>query len=710
MPEIRHAPSHNPLPTVLIVDDRPENLLSLQALLEEGNDCSLVTASSGEEALMLALSHDVALVLLDVQMPDMDGYEVARLMRQNPRTRDIPIIFITANAQDEKSALQGYQAGAIDYIYKPVSSAILQSKIRVLLQMERHRREVAQANAELDSARNYYQAILATAAEGILVASPEGRIEYANPAACLLLGDEARLRGQPLTRVLCPPGEQAQSWTATPLYQDWQQRRTHRDRDTLIYSADGSPVPVSLSCAPLPLPQLGLVVVFQDISVPKQLQQQLEHQAVTDALTGLLNRHGFMHALRAALSRFERHRQKVIALLYMDLDGFKAVNDTLGHQAGDQLLQSVSQRLLQCLRPYDVVARLGGDEFTVLIDGLANSEDSTRICAKIIETLSAPHEVKGTSVTIGASIGIATYPNCGEQPETLMQCADMAMYQAKKEGKNTYRFFTPEMNFRAKAKRLLEESLRSAISAEEFQLLLQPQIRLADNALRGVEVLLRWQHPAAGTIMPDLFMPLLEETGLIHTLGPWSIRQACTRFCERLPQLPGDSRLALNLSGRQFANQHLVQELKAILDDTGTPVDRLELELSEGALMNDVNHTRKTLWQLKDAGVNVVIDDFGSGYSSLAHLKQFPISALKIHEPFVRECAHSRRDQAIIQSVIQLGRNLGMEVIAVGVESEQQLEWLRNCKCDAAQGFLFSQPQPMDDSAALGRWLHGLRA
>lgn len=680
-------------PAILMVDDKPSNLLSLQAVLDDLGP-PLLAARSGEEALTMLLLHDISLVLLDVQMPDMDGFEVARLMRSNPRTRRTPIIFITANAMDESSALNGYEVGALDYIYKPVSSNILRSKVKVLLDLEDSRKALTSANKELKASRTYYSTILSAAAEGILVVNQAGGIDYANPAASMMIGDGQELVGTTLPEYLTPPGDNLIAWSGSAYYSKWRQGLTYRQMDTMLYSRSRTPVPVSISCSPLPVPQTAMVVVFQDISLSKQLQQRLEQQAVTDALTGLLNRHGFMQALGTTIARHERKRDKSLALLYMDLDGFKAVNDSLGHEAGDQLLVTFAERLRNCLRPYDLIARLGGDEFAVLVDSIESNVDSERIAQKILRTFLQPVEINGHQVHVGASIGIAEYSEVERSPEALIQAADMAMYQAKRTERNTYRFFTQEMNFQARARRMLEDSLRTSIETHQFKLHFQPQINLADGSLRGHEALVRWEHSAAGTILPATFIPLLEETGLIHQLGPWIIREACSQSLAHQAVNPGKSIIAINISTHQFTQRDMLEDIKGLLRETPLNPESIELEVTESTLMRDVGNTKKQLWGLKNLGLKLAIDDFGTGYSSLAYLKQFPIDVLKIDKSFVSHCHHSKRDQAIVESIIQLGHNLGLCVIAEGVEQRSQAEWLKNHGCDVAQGYLFGKPGP----------------
>ncbi|MFN4291086.1 MAG: EAL domain-containing protein [Permianibacter sp.] len=683
-------------PTILLVDDRPENLVSLELVLDDG-ERTILKALGGEQALSLLLDHDITLVLLDVQMPGMDGFEVARLMRANPRTRDIPILFITANQPDERSMLRGYQSGAIDYIHKPFNTEVLRRKVAVLQELQLSRQRLSLMNRNLDEARSYYAAILSTAAEGILVVDENGVISYANPSACRLLSCPLiMLEGELLQKLATAPESNVVPWENSVFFQHWHKNTTYRAHDAQLFSPTGSRLPVTLSCAPLPAPHRGLVVVFLDNRVPKQLQEQLQRQAVTDTLTGLLNRHGFLQSLQAALSRSQRSHRP-LALLYLDLDGFKRINDTLGHPAGDMLLRTVAERLRHCLRDYDVVGRLGGDEFTVVLDGLDSPEDAARIAEKMLDVLITPVDLLDVQVSVSASIGIATYPECSDSVDGLMQAADMAMYQAKGEGRNQYRFFTAEMNGRARARLLLEESLRRAVAAEQFFLHYQPQISLRDGRLRGFEALLRWQHPQAGLVSPGVFVPLLEETGLINRLGSWVIDRACAQRCV-WQQLPEDVVVSVNLSARQFAIQELVTLVLRQLEQQQLAPAQLELEVTESSLMHDFEHSRRVLQALRDEGVRIAIDDFGTGYSSLAYLRQFEIDTLKIDRLFVANALASEKDAAIVESLISLSHKLGMEVVAEGVETEAQLRWLQQANCDCVQGYWFSKPLSVDDA------------
>ncbi|PTS85585.1 two-component system response regulator [Pseudomonas sp. HMWF032] len=687
-----------PTQILLVVDDRPENLEAMEALLDDG-DWQLRCVGSGEEALQCLLENDVGLVLLDVQMPQMDGFEVARLMRGNPRTRYTPIIFVSAIAQTQDSVLKGYATGAVDFMLKPFEPSVLRYKIHALLEHERNRSELLQLSQQLDNARAFNASVLDNAAEGIMVVGEDGRIQFANPAMARMLDSSVRdLEGSEMLSYLVAPQVTCE-WRMSEFYQQWRRGEAYRLHDANLRTLSGGQVPVALSCSPLPRLQHAMVVMALDMSVVRNLHQQLESQAITDALTGLLNRRGFYQAVDAALARIDRSGQRM-AVLYLDLDGFKRINDSLGHDAGDQLLKRVGEQLKTSLRPYDSLARIGGDEFTALLDSLEHPEDAARIAEKLIEQVSVRHTIEGVDVTLGASVGIACFPECGQTVEGLLRAADMAMYEAKRSGRQQYRFFSAEMNGRARSRLMLEESLRNAIENDDFVLVYQPQIYLDSGRLRGFEALLRWQHRVAGTVAPGVFIPLLEETRLINRLGSW-IFKAGVEQCRQMSQLHGSQLVvSLNVSPVQFSMPQLVDDLRRVLDEHQLAAQQLEVEVTESALMQDLETSREQLRQLRQLGVKIAIDDFGTGYSSLAYLRHFELDTLKIDRLFIANMLDSPRDAAVVSTIIDLGRHLGLEVIAEGVETMAQRDWLAQHHCAIMQGFLVAPGLSVEQARA----------
>ena len=595
--------------TLLIVDDYPENLLSMRALLQR-QDWQVMTAASGVEALGLLLEHEVDLVLLDVQMPGMDGFEVARLMRGSQRTRLTPIIFLTANEQSQDAVIKGYASGAVDYLFKPFDPQILKPKVQALLEHQRNRRALQHLSHDLEVARAFNASVLDNAAEGILVVDEGGCVRFANPAVSRLLNAQVKeLEGSPFLDYLQKP--HVPDWSGSELYACYRRGETYRLHDAQMRTVPGQLISVALSCAPLPSDQKAMVVTLLDMSEVRHLHQQLEYQAVTDPLTGLLNRRGFYQTVENILLRSDRSGKSLV-LLYLDLDGFKRVNDSLGHDAGDRVLRWVSEQLKDCLHSFDILGRMGGDEFTALLE-LSFPEQAAKIAEKLIERLSINQQIDGLEVVLGASIGIAIYPDCGSNLDGLLRAADIAMYEAKRAGRQQYRYYDHEMNGRARSRLMLEESVRSAVERKEFTLVYQPQVAIADGRLRGFEALLRWRHPSVGDVPPGLFLPLLEEARLISRLGSWIYQQGAAQRKDWEQVFSPDLVLGVSLSATQFNMPNLVAELRQVLSRHGLQPRQLEVEVTEAALTQNLDDTRKQLQLLRQLGVRVALDDFGSG-------------------------------------------------------------------------------------------------
>ncbi len=458
---------------------------------------------------------------------------------------------------------------------------------------------------------------------------------------------------------------------------------------TRVYEfADGR----SVACVYNSTANGGWVTTYEDVTERRQAESKIMHMARHDALTGLPNRVLFREEMQEALLRGEE-----LAVLFIDLDRFKTVNDTLGHPVGDALLCEVTKRLHKSISEFDTVARLGGDEFGIIQLG-ARPTLATELAARIIDTISEPFEVLGNQVVIGASIGIAVAPTDGNESDLLLRNADMALYRAKSEGRGKYHFFQAEMDAQMQARRTLELDLRKALAANELQLYYQPLVDLATDRVAGFEALVRWNHPEHGLISPDRFIPIAEEIGLIIPIGDWVLKQACREAAT----WPSDMTVAVNLSAVQFRNTTLPLSVVSALGESGLAASRLELEITETVLLQDDKSVMDSLHQMRELGVKISMDDFGTGYSSLSYLRSFPFDKIKIDRSFVRELGGGKTDcVAIIRAVTRLGRSLGMTVTAEGVETEEQLEILRAEECTQVQGFLFSPPRPAKDIPAL---------
>jgi diguanylate cyclase (GGDEF)-like protein len=444
-----------------------------------------------------------------------------------------------------------------------------------------------------------------------------------------------------------------------------------------------------------PMSDGGWVSTHQDITEQRRNEARIRHLARHDALTDLPNRMVFRERMEAAEARIRRGEK--MAVLCIDLDHFKAVNDLLGHAVGDAVLRAAAERLVKACRPDDIVARLGGDEFAILHGPLNNPEDAAGLADRVVKGMAEPFDVNDHRVTIGASVGIAVAPNDGADAETLMKNADLALYRAKGEGRGGYHFFERGMDAALQERLALEIGLRGALANGELSLVFQPLFSLKENQICGMEALLRWHHPERGAIPPSTMIPIAEDTGMIVQIGEWVLRQACAAAV----QWPDNIRIAVNLSPVQFKHRNLPQQVLSALAASGLAPDRLELEVTETVLLADNELTLKTLHQLRDLGVRISMDDFGTGYSSLSYLRSFPFDKIKIDQSFVRDIATREDSLAIIRAVIGLGRSLGIATTAEGVETEDQLDLVRQQGCTEVQGFLFSPPLPASAAAAL---------
>lgn len=489
-------------------------------------------------------------------------------------------------------------------------------------------------------------------------------------------------------------------------YETWAaERQPFRELELRTNTEQGVTTYLSLSGLPIFNPDgefQGYRGIVQDITERKQSEERVQYLASHDNLTGLPNRTMFSQIVNMAIKSAYRYERK-LAVMFIDLDRFKNINDTLGHEAGDLLLTEMAQRLNAALRSSDVVARLGGDEFVVLLQELGDAEQAAQVARKILAAAVKPVSVLGQELRVTASVGICVYPDDAEDEQSLMKNADIAMYRAKEEGKNTYQFYSPDIKARSLERLVLENNLRQALERNEFFLHYQAKRDLQTGEIAGVEALLRWQHPTLGVVSPAQFIPLAEETGLIVLIGRWVLKAACAQNVAwqtlGFPPLC----MAVNLSARQFFDEGLVSDVAAALDESGMDPTLLEMEITEGMVMQDSERAIKILTAIKALGVRLAIDDFGVGYSSLAQIKRFPIDTLKVDSSFIREIPENREDRAITEAIIAMGRTLSLTVVAEGVETVEQETFLRNHSCDQSQGFYFSRPIAADEFVTLMR-------
>lgn len=687
-----------PAATILIVDDESQNRRLLQALLlPEGYQTVMV--ASGEEALTEIARRAPDLILLDIMMPGMDGYAVAETIKANEQTSNIPIIMLTAQI-DREARLAGLSAGAEEFLTKPVDRAELWLRVRNLLRLKSYGDFLVnqssileqQVQARTATLQRFQSAMDATADSIFLIDSASQRFIEVNATACKLFGYS---REEFFGLDPCV----LSSITPQQLRQEFDDIigscSTGFHEELMAKCKDGSEVTVEMHRHAI---QSGgsmvIVGVMRDITERKLAEQQMYQLAHYDAVTGLPNRTLFHETLRRTLV-LAAEKTMTTAIMFIDLDHFKNVNDTVGHAAGDELLRQFSSRLMQCVRVRDTLGRLGGDEFAVILLLPNGPRGALQVVTKIRNALFTPFSLQGHEVTVTASIGITLSPSDAGDTDTLVKYADTAMYQAKRAGRDTYRFFTDQMNTEMLDRLALETALRQAIEKKEFVLYYQPKVELASGRVVGMEALLRWDRPGHGLMAPNTFIPVLEETGMIVKVGSWVVATACQQLGAWARSDIGQMQVSVNVAGSQFVEGDLEADVLAGLNDNGIDGTMLELELTESSLMANTDSTIAKLKNLKQLGVKISIDDFGTGYSSLAYLRRFPIDKLKVDIAFIRNIVSIPDDAAIVKAIIGLAHSLQMEVIAEGVETLAQLDYLRHHRCDQVQGYYYSRPLPV---------------
>jgi len=562
-------------------------------------------------------------------------------------------------------------------------------------------REARAANVRLRDSENRVRMLLNNVDEGIVSISASGKIELFNPGAERMFGyRSADILGNNVSMLMPEPYRSEHDEYLQRYLRTGEVHVIGIGREVVAQRSSGEIFPMDLRISEFYLDgHRQFIGIMRDITERKAAEEKIIHLAHYDALTDLPNRLLVQDRIQQTIAWAQRAGAQ-FAVMFIDLDRFKSINDSLGHDAGDQLLQMVAHRLTESLRAEDTVGRQGGDEFIVLLASLSAAEDSALVAQKILDALSAPFVINGQDLHTGASIGIAVYPQDGKDVETLLKNSDTAMYHAKEAGRSNYQFFAAQMNAAAAERLLLESNLRRAIERSELLLHYQPLVNIADGSIVATEALVRWNHPELGLVSPARFIPVAEDSGLIVPLGEWVFRQACSqlkRWHEQGMQLP---RMVVNLSPRQFRQKHLVQTFSGILSETGVDPHWLGLEITENVIMENPEVSIGILAQLKALGIELSLDDFGTGYSSLGYLKRFPIHKLKIDQSFVRDISADADDEAMVAAIIVMAHQLNIRVVAEGVETEAQLAFLREHGCDEYQGYYFSRPLPADEAYA----------
>jgi diguanylate cyclase (GGDEF)-like protein/PAS domain S-box-containing protein len=687
-----------PIKVLLLVEDNQGDARLLREMLNErslnGTEVSHVTTMGDAESHLGR--HAVDIIVLDLGLPDANGLEAIR--RAHAAAPRIPLVVLTG-LDDESLAAQALQEGAQDYLLKG------QIEARGLLRSLRYSIERKTMEEALFAEKERAQVTLNSIGDAVVCTDISGDITFLNPVAEAMTGwSFAEAVGRPMVevfRTLSATSTEPTETTAEVAI--LQIRSVHLPPSAVLIRRDGLEIPIEDTIAAIHDRQgqaIGAVIVFRDVSVARAMAQQITHSAEHDFLTGLPNRMLLNDRISQAIASARRHTKQV-AVLFLDLDGFKHINDSLGHPIGDKLLQSVATRLAAFVRGADTVSRQGGDEFVVLLPDLKHPEDAAVMAGRILRDVAKPHLIDQYELHVTTSIGVSVFPDDGADAETLIKNADTAMYQAKENGRQSFQFFMPAMNARAVERQSIEEGLRRALEREEFTLHYQPKINVKTGAITGAEALIRWTHPTRGPIPPAQFIPIAEDCGLILPIGRWVLRHAAEQAQAWVHAGLRPMTMAVNVSAVEFRDDDFLGSLLTILDESRLNPHALELELTESVLMKRVASTAFILQTLRKAGVQVAIDDFGTGYSSLSYLRRFPIDTLKIDQSFVGQIASGDEDAAIVTAVIGMARSLKLRVVAEGVETFEELEFLHAHHCEEAQGYFFSRPVPAEQFAKL---------
>jgi diguanylate cyclase (GGDEF)-like protein/PAS domain S-box-containing protein len=686
--------SNRSIKSVLLIEDNPgDSRLIREMFNEQGQrNVGLTHVECIRDAEKYLAEHAVDMILLDLGLPDAQGLEAVR--RTHAAAPHIPVV-VLSGLDDESMALKSMKEGAQDYLIKG------QIEPRELLRALRYAVERKAIEEALYAEKERAQVTLDCMGDAVLCTDVSGNITFMNRVAEKLTGWSLHeATGQPMPEFFRIVDPATRETIPNPMTKATKQDRAgNLPTNSVLIQRDGSEIYIEDSVAPIHDHDglvSGSVLVFRDVSKARAMAEQIAHSAEHDFLTGLPNLLLLSDRVGQAIASAQRSLRKVGVLL-LDMDGFKHINDSLGHPTGDKLLQSVANRMSSFVREPDTVARGSGDQFVVLLQDLGGPEDAAIVAKRLLKSVEEPHTIDSHTLHVSASIGLSIYPDDGLDAEALIKNADTAMYQAKDYGRHSYRFFLPEMNVRAVERQSIEEDLRCALERKEFTLHYQPKINLATGAITGAEALIRWNHPGRGMVPPLQFIPIAEDCGLIVPIGAWVLREACTQAKAWADAGLPPMTMAVNVSAIQFRSEGFLDRMFATLSEIGIDPRSLEVEITESVLMKHAEVATTILHALRDKGVRVSVDDFGTGYSSLSYLRKFPLDSIKIDQSFVRQIALKPEDAGIVSAIISMGQSLNLRVIAEGVETAGDLAFLIEHHCDEAQGYLFSRPLPAGD-------------
>lgn len=687
------------MPTVLIVDDDQSTRMMANQFLSQAGFL-VKEAADGKQALEVIDAIAPDLILLDVEMPKMDGYELCRHLRNQPGYALTPILMLTGLNNNEAIDL-AYEAGATDFATKPINWSLLCHRLKYMHRSSMAAAELVQSQASLSAAQRIAQL-------GNWGYDFETQHMVCSEQLYLILGDKPE-KNVPTTEYLFQfvhPDDE-------PRVREWfNQARLNPPALTIdhrIIQSDGNIRHIRQQIEQVFNSEQKLIKIYgtvQDFTERRLAERRIHQLAYYDTLTGLANRILFRDKLRKAIAA-ANSQSRQLAVIYFDLDDFKRVNDTFGHSVGDKMIQSVGKRLLQGLQALQrsgqagyrssALARMGGDEFTLLLDVIDGEQSIITVAEHIIELCSQPFKFEGYELFTSPSLGVSLFPQDGKTVDTLLKNADMAMYEAKRSGKNSYSFHTHDRDAEILRHHKIAERMRTALLEEKFKVHFQPQLDLVSGCITSAEALVRWNDEELGNVSPQEFIPIAEENGLIVSLGEWVLRASCAQAKQWSENGFGIQRVAVNISLIQFGQAGFSEYIESVLTETGLNASQLEIEITESVLAVDINHTVNTLNSLKSLGVTLSIDDFGTGYSSLSQLKNFPIDQVKIDQSFIRNLTENNHDAAITRAVIAMADSMNIRVLAEGVETLEHLEFLRTNKCDEIQGYFISKPMSATD-------------